>query len=224
MWAHDAESIRAFRNGTAMLIYILSLLGVAVFAISGCLAAGRKQLDWVGVFALATATALGGGTLRDILLNRDTVFWIADTNHLWVILASVAFTIFYTRFFKIPEKALRLADALGLALFAIVGAQVAEQHVDSALIIVLMGIITGAAGGVIRDICSDETPLLFRSAEPLYSIAALSGLVAYVGLKALGIDERIAALIGTSIIAMTRIIAIRWNICLPTYSLERPTT
>lgn len=207
-----------------MLIYILGLIGVAVFAISGCLAAGRKELDWVGVFALATATALGGGTLRDILLNRDTLFWIADTNYIWVILASVAFCIFYTRFFKVPEKALRLADALGLALFAIVGAQVAEQHVDSALIIILMGIITGAAGGVIRDICSDETPLLFRSAEPLYSIAALSGLLAYVGLQALDCDSFLAALIGTTVIALTRIIAIRWNICLPTYSLQKPTS
>ena len=207
-----------------MFIYTLSLIGVAVFAISGCLAAGRKQLDWVGVFALATVTALGGGTLRDILLSRDTVFWIADTNHLWVILGSVAFTISYTRFFKIPEKALRLADALGLALFSIVGAQVAEQHVDSALIIILMGILTGTAGGVIRDICSDETPLLFRSAEPLYSIAALSGLVIYVALIALGGDEFVAAFIGTAIIALIRIIAIHWNICLPTYSLKHPAT
>ena len=203
-----------------MFIYVMGLLGVAVFAISGCLAAGRKHLDWVGVLALATATALGGGTIRDVLINREEIFWIADTNYLWVILGSSAFTILYTRFFKPPNKALLIADAWGLALFSILGAQIAEAHGMSPLIIILMGIITGAAGGIIRDIFSGETPLLFRADEALYSIAALAGLIIYVLLKFLGIDEVTSSAIGIFVIASTRMAAIYWNIALPPFSIQ----
>jgi len=106
-------------------LYIADRVGVAVFAVSGCLAAGRKQLDWVGAFALAVVTSIGGGTFRDILLNRDTIFWIADPSILWVILAATAFTILATRFITPPLHTLMVADALGLALFTMVGAQIA---------------------------------------------------------------------------------------------------
>lgn len=111
-----------------MIIYYLGLLGVAVFAISGALAAGRKGLDWVGVVVLAVVTSVGGGTIRDVLLNRQTIFWIEDPSYLWVALAASFFTIAYVRFFKPPTDALLFADALGLALFTIVGAQIAEAE------------------------------------------------------------------------------------------------
>jgi uncharacterized membrane protein YeiH len=199
-----------------MTLYVLAQLGVAVFAISGCIAAGRSGMDWVGVLALAFATGLGGGTLRDVLLNQR-VFWIEDTTYLWVILFTSFATIGYVRFFRLPEKALRIADALGLALFAIIGAQIAEATGAAPIIIVLMGVTTGAAGGVIRDVLSNVTPLLFRSPEPLYSVAALAGCVGYLLLQWAGMEQFNAAIIGMLCIALIRLLAIAKNICLPEF-------
>ena len=105
------------------LLYILDLFGVAVFAISGALAAGRKSLDLLGVVIIAVVTAIGGGTTRDLLLDRHPIFWIADPTYLSVIIGAALITIWYTRYKEPPEKALVLADALGLAVFTITGAQ-----------------------------------------------------------------------------------------------------
>ncbi len=203
-----------------MILYVLGLIGVGVFAISGCLAAGRKGLDWVGVLALAVATAVGGGTCRDVLLNRDAVFWIADPNQLWVIVAVSFVTIFYVRYFKPPMKALLIADAFGLALFAIIGAQIAEAEQASPLIVVVMGVITGAAGGVIRDVLLNETPILFRASEPLYSVAALAGIVLYLSLQGLGLAVVPAAIAGMVLIAAIRLAAIIWKIGLPVFQYD----
>ena len=98
-------------------VQMMDFLGVAVFAISGVLAAGRKQLDWFGVLVIATVTAIGGGTLRDLLIDRP-VFWLADTGYLWTILAATLLTLLLVRIRDIPLRALLVADALGLALFA----------------------------------------------------------------------------------------------------------
>ena len=101
--------------------YALELLGVAVFAVSGVLAAGRKGLDLLGVAVIAIVTAVGGGTLRDLLLDRHPTFWIADTTYLWVILAATVVTLGYVRFWIATRRALLVADALGLAFFTIAG-------------------------------------------------------------------------------------------------------
>jgi uncharacterized membrane protein YeiH len=198
-----------------MNIYYLDLVGVSVFAISGSLAAGRKGLDWVGVVTLAVVTSLGGGTIRDVLLNRQSVFWIADTAYLWVAITSAVVTIIYVRFLKPPVNSLLIADALGLALFAIVGAQIAETQIDDPLVVVVMGVLTGVAGGVIRDVLTSEIPLVFRSTEPLYSVAALGGVVLYVVLQNIGVDKESAALFGISLTAIFRFAAIFWKVKLP---------
>jgi uncharacterized membrane protein YeiH len=131
-----------------MILYVLDLLGVAVFAASGALAAGRKQLDLLGVVVIATVTGIGGGTIRDVLLDRHPVFWIADSSYLLVSLAAAALTLLYTRFVKLPRVSLLIADAFGLGLFTIIGAQVAEEQNLSWAIVILMGTITGTFGGV----------------------------------------------------------------------------
>lgn len=200
-----------------MMIYYFGLLGVAVFAVSGALAAGRKRLDWVGVVALAVVTSLGGGTIRDILLNRQTVFWIEDPTYLWVIVAASFFTIAYVRFLKPPINALLFADALGLALFTIVGAQVAEAEGVSTLIVIVMAILTGVAGGVMRDVLSSEIPLLFRSTETIYSVAALGGVLVYLLLQEFEVDKTLAALAGIAVVAALRFIAIVWKLRLPAF-------
>jgi len=199
------------------MVYILGLLGVAVFAISGGLAAGRKGLDWVGVVALGTVTALGGGTVRDVLLDREEIFWIGDTSYLWVAIVSSFLTIFGFHHLGSPTRALRVADALGLALFTVVGAQVAELEGASPLVIVIMAVLTGVAGGAIRDTLASEIPLVFRSTETLYSVAALGGVLVYLAAQGLGLARAPASLGGIGAAAGIRFAAIFWNLRLPAF-------
>lgn len=170
------------------MLYFLDLLGVAVFAVSGVLAAGRTGLDLLGVVVIASVTAIGGGTLRDLLLNRHPVFWIRDTRYLLVILATVAVTLAYLHFLPSPDSALALADALGLALAVITGAQIAEDARLPPLIVVLTGAMTGSAGGLIRDVLTNEVPLLLRGG--FYGSAAIGGIVLYLLLQRVGFPRR----------------------------------
>jgi uncharacterized membrane protein YeiH len=198
-----------------MTVYALSLLGVAVFAASGALAAGRKRFDWIGVGVIAVVTAIGGGTLRDLLLDRHQIFWIADPAYLWVVLGSAVATLLYVRRRRPPRGSLLVADALGLALFTISGAQVAEQQGLPGVIVVTMGAITGAAGGVLRDVLCNEVPLLFGPLDTLYATAAIAGACAYLALQAAGIERASAALLGMGVVAGLRLAAIAWELRLP---------
>ena len=198
--------------------HALELLGVAVFAVSGVLAAGRKGLDVVGVAVIAIVTAVGGGTLRDLLLDRHPTFWIADTTYLWVILGATAVTLGYVRFWIATRRALLVADALGLAFFTIAGVQIAEQAGVSDLIAVLMGTITGVAGGVLRDVLTAEIPLVMRPGR-LYATAAIVGAASYVLLVRWGIAPDAAAVVGMAAIAGLRLAAILWRLELPVIRL-----
>ncbi|MCB1774818.1 MAG: trimeric intracellular cation channel family protein [Gammaproteobacteria bacterium] len=202
------------------MIHAFDLLGVAVFAISGALAAGQKGLDWVGVVALAVVTSIGGGTLRDVLLNRDAVFWIADPTYLWVILGAAVVTIVHVRFLPVPANALRIADALGLALFSVLGAQIAEAEGASVVVVIVMGILTGVAGGIIRDVLIREVPLVFRPTEELYSVAALGGVLCYLLLKTLAVPASVAAIFGIMLVAGLRLAAVIWKIRLPAFHVS----
>src|SRR5512147_491869 len=127
-------------------------------------------------------TSIGGGTLRDLLLNRHPIFWIADPSYLWAVLAGTAASVAYTKLWLATRKALLIADALGLAFFAIGGSQIALLAGKTALIALLMGTITGVAGGVIRDILTGEVPLILRPGR-LYASAAIAGIVVFLALR-----------------------------------------
>ena len=202
-----------------MIPELLDFAGVAVFAISGALAAARKNLDVLGVVIIATVTAIGGGTLRDVLLDRP-VFWIVRPVYLYVILAASLGTILWTRWLRPPDRALAIADALGLAMFAISGAQIAEAFEHHGIVVVLMGALTGVAGGVLRDVLTGEIPLILRKGQ-IYATAAIAGLVLYVFLQG-WIDRTTAALAGMACIAAIRIGAIAWNWTLPVFSIPGP--
>jgi uncharacterized membrane protein YeiH len=190
---------------------------VGVFAVSGALAAGRKSLDLLGVVVIAMVTAIGGGTMRDILLDRP-VFWIVEPTYLYVIVASALLTVAYTRQFRPPQRALAVADALGLALFTISGAQIAELSSVPAAAVVIMGTLTGVAGGVIRDVLTTEIPMILRRGQ-LYATAAITGVVVYLALRNLiGVDA--AAIAGMAVIAAFRLAAIVWNLELPVFVYE----
>lgn len=203
-----------------MILYLLDLCGVAVFAVSGALVAGRKQrFDLLGVAVIAIVTAIGGGTIRDLLLDRHPVFWIEDPTYLLVILSAAALTMVYARFHQPPRISLLVADALGLALFTISGAQVAEQRDLSGTIVVVMATVTGTAGGLLRDVLSAEVPLLLRQSE-LYATAAIAGATAYLLLQAAGLERTPAALAGMATVAGLRLASILWRLRLPVFRVE----
>ena len=194
--------------------YVLDLMGVAVFAVSGVLAAGRKGLDVLGVAVIAVVTAIGGGTLRDLLLDRHPIFWIANTAYLWVILGATAVTLGYVRFWAASRRTLLIADALGLAFFTIGGVEIAQQTGHADLIALLMGTMTGVAGGVLRDVLLGEIPLIFRPGR-LNATAAIVGAGLYLLLAGRGVAQETAALAGMGTIAGLRLAAIFWRLELP---------
>ena len=196
------------------LVQIFTLAGVAVFAASGALAAGRRALDPIGVLVLALVTATGGGTLRDVLMDRHPVFWIADPSFLAVSIAAAAATWAWVQRFPPPDRALQYADAIGLAFFSIAGARIAEVAGLSPVIAVVMGAITGCAGGLIRDVLVAEVPLIFRQSE-LYVTACLAGIGLYLLLGAMGVAAQWSTLAGIAAIALIRLLSIRWRITLP---------
>lgn len=196
-----------------MLLYLLDLIGVAVFAVSGVLVAAHSGMDLLGGLALAALTAIGGGTLRDVLLNRHPIFWVKDARYLLVILVAAALTMVYIACFPPPGQSFLIADALGLALFAISGAQIAEAAGLSWLIVVLMGTMTGTAGGMLRDVMCARAPLIFQ--QDLYATAAIAGVVAYLLLQKLGASRNAAVSVGVVVILLTRLLAIVGGMHLP---------
>jgi uncharacterized membrane protein YeiH len=175
-------------------------------------------MDLIGVAVIAMVTALGGGTLRDLLLDRHPIFWIADVSYLWVSLAATALTLAYVRVRVPPARAMLVADALGLAFFAIGGTQIAEQVGQSGIVAVLMGTMTGVAGGIVRDVLSAEVPLLLRGGR-LYATAAIIGAALYLALEHAGLERATAALVGMGTIVALRLAAIFWGISLPIVQL-----
>ena len=201
------------------LMATVQLAGVAVFAVSGALAAGRKSLDLLGVVVIATVPATGGGTLRDLLLDRP-VFWVQQPQFLMVILAAALLTIPYVRLARPPEKFLQAADALGLALFSISGAQIALAAGCHGLVAVMMGTITGVVGGMLRDVLCNEIPLILRKGH-IYATAAIAGCALFVLLRlfAADLDRDVAMGVGMFTIAALRLAAIAFGLSLPVFQL-----
>ncbi|MEW6133296.1 MAG: trimeric intracellular cation channel family protein [Pseudomonadota bacterium] len=198
------------------LLYWVGLAAVAVNALTGVLDAGRKQMDLVGVVMVGTATALGGGTVRDILLQRP-VFWLSDQIYLIVAVATTLIIFFAVRGLRLPQQLFLIPDAIGLALFTVVGTQISLQADAPWLAASLLGVITGVVGGVVRDVLCNEVPLIFVRGE-LYATAAWIGSISLIGLQALGVSAIIAAWAGMAIVLAVRLAAMAFKITLPTYS------
>jgi uncharacterized membrane protein YeiH len=201
------------------LLHVIDLVGVGVFAISGALAAGRRRLDLLGVVVIATVTAIGGGTIRDLLLDRP-VFWIGEPIYLMVTFAAALLTVPYVRYASPPEKFLQAADALGLGLFTVAGAQVAQQLGVHGLIVVVMGVVTGVVGGVVRDVLCNEIPMILRRGN-LYAAAAAAGAALYVMLGQLGVARLPASVCGMALIVALRAASIAFNWMLPVFHLPK---
>jgi uncharacterized membrane protein YeiH len=202
-----------------MLVYTLQVAATIVCGAAGALAAGRKKLDLFGVLVVSFTSAVGGGTLRDLLLDRNPVFWLADTSYLPLSLGAGILVWIYTRRWAPPRRLLDFVDAFGLALFTISGIQIAQSTGQAPLICLLMGVITGVAGGIFRDILCGEIPFVLRRSE-LYASAALLGGGAYLALYEFGIDHGTCALSGAAMIVFLRFASLKWGWHLPVYNLK----
>ncbi len=200
----------------------LDWLGVVVFAISGALVASRKQMDIVGFALLGTVTGIGGGTLRDILLAHGPVFWVVQPAYL-VVCVIVSALVFVTA--HIPQSRYRLLlwfDALGLALFAVTGAEKALLAGAGPVVAVAMGVITATFGGIIRDVLGHEPPVVLS--REVYVTAALIGAIVFVGLTGLGSSREIALGVGLLGGALVRGAALWRGWSLPRYRERRGRT
>lgn len=198
-----------------MAIYLLDLFGVAVFAASGALAARRKSMDLFGVVVVAVITAIGGGTVRDVLLDNRPIFWIEDPTYLVVILGAAGATLVYGRLFTPPRGSLLIADAFGLALFTFIGARTAYAAGAPDLIVVSMGTITGAAGGIMRDVLCAEVPLILR--REIYATASIAGGAVYVLLRQISPDGLFVGLLTAATVFVIRLAAIRFDLHVPPF-------
>lgn len=196
-------------------LHWIDLLGVAVFAISGTLMAYQKHMDGFGVVVLASVTAIGGGTLRDMILNQP-VFWVQSPDFLYAILVAAILTIIWLRFsHRFPLRYLLFADAVGLAFFNIMGLQKALNLGVTPFIAVVMGTMTGVFGGLIRDVICREIPLVLKG--ELYATTCIFGGGLYVLCTELGLNAGIAMLAGLSSTLLLRLLAIKHHWHLPVF-------
>jgi len=198
-------------------LYWITLLAVIVSSASGVLKAGVKQFDLFGVIIIAIATGLGGGSLRDMLLDRPA-FWIQDQIFFIASLASAVAIFFAARLLKISPKHFLIADAAGLATFAVAGTLVALVAGAPALVASFMGVMTGAMGGIFRDVLCNEQPVVFSS--PLYATVSWIGSLMFISLLHLDIDLTTSAIISGSGIFVSRLLAIHYNISLPRFRFK----
>lgn len=201
-----------------LILHVVALAAVAVNAASGVLEAGRKPFDLFGMVVVALAAALGGGSLRDVLLDRQ-VFWIADPSYLVTAVVAGLMTFMLVRLVRLPTRLFLLPDALGLALFTVSGTQAALAVGAPWLVASLMGVITGVFGGILRDMLCNEVPLVFSG--ELYATASWAGALLLVGLIAVGVAEGWAALAGGALVLVLRLCAIAFKWRLPVF-IARP--
>ena len=201
-----------------IIIYALDLFGVAVFAVSGSLAAGRKRMDVFGVVVLGLVTALGGGTLRDTLLDSGPVFWINDPVYLLVAVTFSLLTLVTAKIFTTHRMGLLVSDAFGLAIFTAIGTVAALNITDSKSVAMVMGVMTGTAGGIIRDVLSADVPLILR--KEIYATAALCGSFAYVILNSLGLPGTPCLIVSVTVTLSIRLAAIHWGFSLPVFEAK----
>jgi uncharacterized membrane protein YeiH len=200
------------------LLYWLDLFGIVVFSLSGALMAGRYKLDPFGVMVLATVTAIGGGTIRDVVLDTP-VFWLVNPAYLYVILTTALLTILFIRQPKrIPKRFLLISDAFGLALFAVLGTAKSISLGVPVAIAIVMGTITGVAGGMIRDVLCNVIPLILR--KEIYATAAILGGSLYALFVAIGWSENVALICAIISALKLRLAAIYWQVSLPAFQLE----
>lgn len=192
---------------------ILDLAGTAVFAMSGALAGMQKRFDPFGVMIIALVTAIGGGTLRDILIGRLPVGWMQDMSYLYVILAAaMAAFVFRSRLLRL-RKTFFLFDTLGLGLFTITGVELGLQAGLHPIICILLGTMSASFGGVLRDVLSNEVPVIFQ--KEIYASASIAGGTVFLLLLETGWDQDIIYILTSLLVIVIRLLAVKFQWSLP---------
>ena len=201
--------------------YELELIGTFFFAVSGTRTKPEKEQDWFAASFIGFITAIGGGSLRDILLGSYPLVWIGDINFLYAILAGIVFAnVFFNFLFRL-HRALLVFDTLGISFFTIVGTEKAQSLGVQPEIAAMMGMFTAVMGGVIRDTLTNEIPVIFR--KEIYASACLIGAVCYLLLDYLQISRTPNFLISAGVIALIRYLAVKYQLALPSFGRKKST-
>ncbi|MBA3971065.1 MAG: trimeric intracellular cation channel family protein [Bacteroidetes bacterium] len=200
--------------------YVLELLGTGFFAISGALAANDKaQPDWFGASFIGFITSIGGGSLRDILLGSRPLVWINDINFMYAIIIGVILaSVFFSTLIKL-RRTFFLFDTVGIAMFTIVGTEKALSLGVNPVIAAIMGMFSAVMGGVLRDVLTNEIPIIFK--KEIYATACLVGAIVYLGLDYLGCERNVNFLVSALLIIAIRIIAVKKNLSLPKFIKQK---
>ncbi|QRN02835.1 trimeric intracellular cation channel family protein [Legionella sp. MW5194] len=198
-----------------MLLHLLFILGICVEAMTGAIAAGRKKMDFFGVMVIACITALGGGTVRDMLFNTHPITWVAHPEYLLYTCLFAFLTIFIASSLARIMKVFLILDALGLSTFVIIGTQKALANGLTPSIAVISGMLTGISGGMLRDILCNDIPLVLR--KELYAVIAVAGAVLYITLEHFQVSNHLTILITMTAIFVTRLLAIFFHIEMPKF-------
>lgn len=196
-------------------LFIIDIIGTISFAVSGAFMAMEKKLDPFGVLVLAFVTAIGGGTLRDMMIGNLPVSWLTNSTATIVIFASAVATMFFGKYLRHLTTTLFFFDALGLGLFTIVGIKLGIAKGFSVGVCITLGTITACFGGVVRDVLLNNIPLLFR--KEIYAMACIAGGMIYFLLRELKVDTDVVTIICILIIFAIRIVAVRYKISLPNF-------
>ena len=195
------------------LIYVIDIIGTFAFAISGALVASDKKLDLFGVAIIAFVTAVGGGMLRDVLINAHPINWIGDLNYLYTIFAAVVFTFLFKSKIAHLSKTMFLFDTIGISVFTLLGLKKGLSFNLHPIIALIMGMISAVFGGVLRDVLTNKIPLIFE--KEIYASACLAGGVTYLSLNYFNVSENIIFVLAASVIVIIRVIAVKFHLQLP---------
>jgi len=203
----------------ADMFYILDILGTISFAISGVLIAMNKRMDVFGVLIIAFVTAVGGGTLRDVLIGNTPVSWMQDMIFVYVIIASTILAIIFKTKIDYLRKSLFLFDTVGIALYTVVGIEKGINAGLHPIICIALGTMSACFGGVIRDILCNEIPVIFR--KEIYATACILGGFVYFLLKITSLDSDLVFIISGSVVIIVRTVAVKFKISLPSLYREQ---
>lgn len=195
------------------LVFLLDLTGTFVFAVSGIRMAARKDMDLFGAAVIGFTTAVGGGTIRDLLIGSQPITWVSDMIYPTVILAAIPVTFLIRQRLQKIEKPLFIFDTLGLAMFTITGMEKALAAGLNPFMAAIMGMTSGVVGGIIRDVLCQEVPLIFR--KEIYATACLAGALVYYGSLLGQLPEWMGYTLSTSIVVIIRVAAVRYDLQLP---------
>jgi uncharacterized membrane protein YeiH len=196
-------------------ILALDILGTFAFAVSGAFAAMERKLDPFGVLIISFVTAIGGGTVRDVLIGDLPVTWLQNETGIIVIIISAIVSLFFARVLQRFTYLLLIFDAAGLGLFTLVGIEKGIEHHFSPGICVALGTITGSFGGVLRDVLLNNIPLIFQ--KEIYASACIVGSIVYFILLHFSISHSLAQVIVITLIITLRLLAVKWHWALPQY-------